>query len=56
MVGGGYEGKENILARVSLVNIYGNTIYDKFVKPREDVVDYRTKVSGVRPVDLINGK
>ena len=55
MVGVG-DGKESILARVSIVNHYGSPLYDKFVKPRENVTDYRTFVSGVRPEDLKNGK
>jgi RNA exonuclease 4 len=49
-------GKDNMLARVSLVNKYGNCIYDKYVLPSEPVVDYRTHVSGVRPNDLHNGE
>lgn len=47
MVGVGPEGKESVLARVSIVNFYGNVILDKFVLPREKVVDYRTHVSGI---------
>jgi RNA exonuclease 4 len=49
-------GKDSMLARVSLVNKYGNCIYDKYVLPSEPVVDYRTHVSGVRPDDLRNGE
>ncbi|PNF32645.1 hypothetical protein B7P43_G15048 [Cryptotermes secundus] len=49
-------GKDNMLARVSLVNKHGNCIYDKYVLPSEPVVDYRTPVSGVRPKDLHNGE
>lgn len=48
-VGVGPEGKENALARVSLVNYYGHVILDEFVKPREKVTDWRTWVSGVKP-------
>ena len=55
MVGIGDDGKESMLARVSVVNQYGCCIYDKFVKPTERVTDYRTKVSGVRRADLLNG-
>jgi len=55
MVGIGDDGKESILARVSVVNQYGCCIYDKFVKPTERVTDYRTRVSGVRRADLVNG-
>ncbi|KAH6929259.1 hypothetical protein HPB50_025379 [Hyalomma asiaticum] len=56
MVGVGHEGKDSVLARVSLVNVMGHVIYDKFIKPTEEVVDYRTAVSGVRPSDLEKGK
>ena len=49
-------GKDNMLARVSLVNRYGNCIYDKYVLPLEPVVDYRTHVSGIRPKDLKDGE
>lgn len=55
MVGVG-DGTESVLARVSIVNQYGVPVYDKFVKPKERVTDYRTFVSGVRPEDLKNGK
>lgn len=48
-VGVGPEGTESALARVSIVNFYGHTIYDKFVKPKEKVTDWRTWVSGVTP-------
>ncbi|KAK8389388.1 hypothetical protein O3P69_008853 [Scylla paramamosain] len=55
MVGVGMNGKDSILARVSIVNQHGKVLYDKFVKPTEEVVDYRTAVSGIRPQDLVNG-
>jgi len=55
MVGVG-DGTESVLARVSIVNQFGVPVYDKFVKPKEKVVDYRTHVSGVRPEDLKNGR
>lgn len=48
-VGVGPEGTESALARVSIVNFYGHTVFDKFVKPRERVTDWRTWVSGVTP-------
>ncbi|KAL3852956.1 hypothetical protein ACJMK2_016561 [Sinanodonta woodiana] len=56
MVGVGIDGKENMLARVSIVNQYGHRIYDEYVKPVEDVIDYRTPLSGVREEDLLKGK
>lgn len=56
MVGIGYNGDDHMIARVSLVNKFGDCIYDKFVKPREEVIDYRTSISGVRKEDLLNGE
>lgn len=56
MVGTGPKGEESIIARVSLVNAYGVCLYDEFVKPREKITDFRTKVSGIRPSDLKKGK
>ena len=56
MVGVGTGGKDSILARISIVNQYGHCIYDKFVRPTETVVDYRTHVSGVRPADMASGR
>ncbi|ODV78245.1 exonuclease [Suhomyces tanzawaensis NRRL Y-17324] len=52
-VGVGEDGRESALARVSVVNFYGQVIYDKFVKPKEKVTDWRTWISGVTPKDLI---
>lgn len=46
-VGVGLEGKEDALARVSLVNYNGYVIMDEYVRPRERVVDWRTWVSGI---------
>ncbi len=56
MVGVGFQGKDSILARVSIVNLFGHCIYDKYVKPTEKVTDYRTKVSGIRPNDIKDGE
>lgn len=56
MVGTGFYGLNSILARVSIVNLYGHCVYDKFIKPTEEVTDYRTEVSGVRPQDLADGE
>ena len=49
MVGVGYEGFESALARVSIVNFFGHTLYDEYVKPLQTIVDYRTEFSGIRP-------
>lgn len=51
MVGIG-DGTESMIARVSIVNHHGACVYDKYVKPTERVVDYRTAVSGIRPHHL----
>lgn len=52
MVGVGIKGSESVLARVSIVNWHGYTLLDRFVKPKEQVTDYRTFVSGIRAKDL----
>ncbi|XP_047171089.1 RNA exonuclease 4-like isoform X1 [Vigna umbellata] len=54
MVGVG-QGNKSALGRVTLVNKWGNVIYDEFVRPMERVVDFRTKISGIRPRDLRKG-
>lgn len=56
MVGTGPTGDDSIIARVSIVNSLGDCLYDEFVKPKEKVTDYRTRISGVRPSDLKNAK
>ncbi|CAK7273328.1 3'-5' exonuclease [Sporothrix epigloea] len=49
MVGVGPDGRDDALARVSLVDFFGRQIYDSFVKPQPGqlVTDWRTHVSGV---------
>uniref|UniRef100_A0AC35UBI1 RNA exonuclease 4 n=1 Tax=Rhabditophanes sp. KR3021 TaxID=114890 RepID=A0AC35UBI1_9BILA len=54
-VGVGIDGKGNALARVSIVNYEGEVVYDKYVCPEEQVVDYRTAVSGVTRSQLLHG-
>ena len=51
----GFNASESSLARVSVVNYHGNVILDEYVKQRERVVDYRTRWSGIRARDMING-
>ena len=53
MVGVGPSDRSE-LARVSLTDWSGKTVYDKFVKPRGKVTNYRTWVSGIRKRDLID--
>ena len=52
MVGMGISGKQNALARCSVVDFDGNVVYDKFVQPKGYVTDFRTKYSGVRKSDI----
>ncbi|KAM3955134.1 uncharacterized protein ACR2FA_010880 [Aphomia sociella] len=56
MVGVGHGGNDHMLARVSLVNKFGDCIYDKYVRAREEVTDYRTEISGIRREDMLNGE
>lgn len=56
MVGVGPNGRDNMLARVSIVNSHGNVVYDKYVLPMEPIIDYRTKISGITPENLKNGR
>lgn len=56
MVGTGYEGEDNMLARCSLVNRFGHVLYDKYVAPQEWVTDFRTKYSGIRVQDVRSEK
>ncbi len=51
---GDTETSESSLARVSIVNFYGETILDVFVKQKEQVTDYRTSISGIRSKDLVS--
>eukprot|EP01026_Neomeris_dumetosa_P028226 TRINITY_DN2286_c0_g1_i1.p1 TRINITY_DN2286_c0_g1~~TRINITY_DN2286_c0_g1_i1.p1 ORF type:complete len:521 (+),score=98.51 TRINITY_DN2286_c0_g1_i1:444-2006(+) len=52
MVGVGFLGGQSVVARVTIVNDYGNVIYDEHVQPKMRVTDFRTRWSGVRPADL----
>jgi RNA exonuclease 4 len=52
MVGVGSHGQISALARVSLVDWQGHILLDEYVRPAEDVRDYRTFVSGITPQHL----
>ncbi|KAJ4980910.1 hypothetical protein NE237_031747 [Protea cynaroides] len=56
MVGVSSEGTKSALGRVTLVNAWGNIVYDEYVRPVEHVVDFRTQISGIRPCDLRKAK
>lgn len=44
---------ESALARVSVVNYNGEQVYDSYVKPQEEVTDWRTHVSGISPEHMV---
>ncbi|XP_067874221.1 interferon-stimulated gene 20 kDa protein-like [Heterodontus francisci] len=52
MVGLGPTGFESALARCSIVDYNGKVIYDKYIKPTGTITDFRTPVSGIRPLDM----
>ena len=54
MVGCGSKGRISALGRCSIVNYYGEIIYDSYVKPILPVTDYRTKWSGIKRKHLSN--
>ena len=56
MVGVGGEENRSVLARVSIVNFHGTQVYDRFVKPKEFVTDWRTHVSGVSPKTMTTAR
>lgn len=39
--------QESGLARCSLVDINGDVLYDKFIRPEGEITNYRTRVSGI---------
>jgi len=56
MVGLGPTGKTSALARCAVVDFDGEVLYDRFVRPKGFVTDFRTKYSGVRQQDLRQGE
>ena len=44
--------KGDRLARVSIVNFYGNIVFDTLIKPWAKVVDYREWITGIKASDL----
>ncbi|KAL5601361.1 hypothetical protein BROUX41_002653 [Berkeleyomyces rouxiae] len=48
MVGVG-PAHDSALARVSIVDFHGRQVYDRYVRPRGKVTDWRTAVSGIEP-------
>jgi RNA exonuclease 4 len=48
--------KESALARVSVVNFNGDQVYDSYVRPKEEVTDWRTAVSGILPKHMVEAR
>lgn len=55
-VGTGTDGKDHMLARVSIVNEKGEVVLDYYVKPQKTVIDFRTEISGIRPEMMESGQ
>jgi RNA exonuclease 4 len=51
-VGVGVEGREHMLARCSIVDYYGRSIYDKYIIPTEKITQYRTEIHGITAAHL----
>jgi RNA exonuclease 4 len=51
-----YRRERSALARVSVVNYDGETLYDTYVRPMEPVTNWRTPVSGIKPRHMAIGK
>lgn len=56
MVGVSSQGNKSALGRVALVNLWGNVVYNEYVRPIDRIVDFRTKISGIRPKHLKKAK
>ncbi|OAY85136.1 RNA exonuclease 4 [Ananas comosus] len=56
MVGVSSQGNKSALGRVTLVNSYGNVVYNEYVRPVERIVDFRTSISGIRPKHMKKAK
>ena len=46
------EKRKGALARVSIVAYDGTVLYDVISQPTEKITDYRTRWSGIRPLDM----
>ncbi|KAJ6826717.1 putative RNA exonuclease 4 [Iris pallida] len=56
MVGVSSQGNKSALARVTVVNTWGNVVYDEYVRPLERIVDFRTNISGINPKNMRKAK
>ncbi|KAG0430978.1 Small RNA degrading nuclease 5, partial [Dictyocoela muelleri] len=48
------ETRQSELGRITILNNNGEIIYDKYVKPENEVIDYRSEYSGLTPDLLVN--
>ncbi|XP_060079738.1 uncharacterized protein LOC132559143 [Ylistrum balloti] len=53
-VGVGIKGSISRLGRCSIVDYYGNIVYDMYSSCEELITDYRTKYSGIRQGHMVN--
>lgn len=57
MVGvGPYPDRDSALAHVSVVNFNGDQVYDSYVRPKEQVTDWRTHVSGISSKHMVEAR
>ncbi|XP_066466411.1 interferon-stimulated 20 kDa exonuclease-like 2 [Tiliqua scincoides] len=54
MVGTGPGGRNNDLARCSIINYYGDVMYDEYIRPVNPITNYRTRWSGIRRCHMTN--
>ena len=53
MVGVGPWGRTSVLARATVVDQDGRVLLDRYVRPQQEITDYRTEKSGIRREDLL---
>lgn len=46
------EGLE--LTKITVIDLYGNLVYDTLVKPKKEIIDYNTKFSGITEEQMSN--
>lgn len=54
MVGTGPKGHVSSLARCSIVSYEGDVLYDEYIRPPCQIVDYRTRWSGIKKQHMVN--
>lgn len=54
MVGTGPKGHVSSLARCSVVSYNGDVLYDEYIRPPCQIVDYRTRWSGIKKQHMVN--